>query len=1560
MSTLPNDDLLSNSIAVIGMACRFPRATNPKEYWKLLHDGIECVEEITEADLIKAGLNPEVLHHPNFVSRQVVLDDIDIFDADFFGYFPRDAEILDPQQRILLECAWEALESSAYIPEKSEEVIGVFAGSDMSQYLFNVYSNREIMESVGLFQVNLANDKDHVTTRVAYKLNLNGPAVTVQTTCSTSLVAISMACQSLLSYQCDIALAGGTAIALTQKVGYVYQEGGIASPDGYCRAFDARGQGTIGGSGAGMVVLKRLEEALADGDEIQAIVRGFALNNDGALKVGYTAPSVEGQSEVIAMAQAMAEVDPGDITYVEAHGTATPLGDPIEVRALTEAFRGGTTKTNYCGIGSVKTNLGHMNSAAGVGGFMKVVLALKNKQLPPSLHFETPNPNIDFHHSPFYVVDRLRDWEPGDRPRIAGISSFGIGGTNAHVILEEAPKRQARDGQQDWLLFPFSARTESALEQLVERHRQFWEESPDLDLADVAYTLQVGRRDFRYRTFRLLESTTAAEAAEKLRRSPGGIVQRVEEEGAERPVVFMFSGQGSQYVNMARALYTSQPLFRAEMDRCNELVRAYSGLDILALIYPAEGAEAAAQEALRQTANTQVALFVVEYALAQVWLAWGIRPSAMVGHSIGEYVAACVAGVFSLEDSLKIVVERGRLMQSVEPGGMLSIPLAEREVLSSLPAGISVSVLNSPQQTVVSGSLADIAALEEGLLARGLKCQRLQTSHAFHSQMFDPIVGPFADIIGQYEAHPPRIPFVSNTSGTWIQEEEAMNPNYWARHLRQPVRFFENIETLNEQTGSLFLEIGPGTTLQRLTQSILEAADQHVLASTPHPKDRSSASRTMVQTLGSLWLHGLPVDWSGYYGEEKRGRLSLPTYPFERKRFWISPPQVTEAAGPARKKDMSEWFYVPKWEVVQPYARVATPETLHLPQERFVVFLDKQGYGQPFVDYLSERPGVDLIVVRAGRSFAQPQPNTFKVNPRKKGDYEKLLTQLQTERRLPEVLLHFWNIDHRVVPSAKKAKGIKYAGFYSLLFFSQAYAKLQPEAQCAIRVFTRELYALKDSDQPASAQALAVGAGRVIQQELPNFTFQNIDLNGASLEPGIIGNILGGREGSPAEAQEVTAWRDDQQWKLGYERTKVEAINQLKLRFRPGGVYLLTGGLGGIGSIIAKFLAYKYRAKLILLNRTPLPPRSEWAAYLAQQEGQRGDRSSRKINLIQDMEAFGAEVLTAAIDITDERALQKLKAKVAENFGRLHGIVHSAGVAGGGILSLKTEEEAQRVFAPKVDGTLTLHEVFGGEELDFFILCSSLSAILGGMGQIDYCAANSFQDAFAHQLAQGSKSTYYLSINWDTWGEVGMAVETEVPDNMKQWQAEGLKRGIRNVEGMQLFELLLSSTLPQIATSTTNLHQRFVHHPDAAEPEAPIAPAPTPTKTESSTARHQRPDLSTDYLAPRDSKEEKMAYIWQELLGIAPIGVRDNFLELGGHSLLAIQLISRMRDTFGREISIQDFFEEPTVERVAQRLGGVDETGELKADEDQSIGDAQNIRRVSRSDYRVDLDDEDF
>ena len=885
-----------DGIAIIGMAGRFPGAASVGELWQNLCGGVESTAFFSDAEL-DPSIDPNLRQNPNYVKARGIIDGADRFDAAFFGVSTREAEITDPQQRVFLEIAWAALENAGCDPNTFSGSIGVYAGTGNNTYFPNNIAGRsDVISRAGEFQVMVANEKDYIATRTSYKLNLKGPSVSVHTACSTSLVAVCQAFYALMSYQCDLALAGGISITVPQNSGYLYQEGGMFSSDGHCKPFDAKAEGTVFGNAAGAVVLKRLEEAIADRDTIYAVIRGVGLNNDGAAKVSFAAPSVDGQADAIAMAQAMAGVDPETISYVETHGTATPLGDPIEIEALTQAFALKTAAKQFCAIGSVKSNFGHTIAAAGVTGLIKTALALKHRQIPATLHFEQPNPAIDFANSPFYVNAQLSEWKAGKTPRRAGVSSFGVGGTNAHVVLEEAPALEPSSPSRPRQLLLLSAKTPSALDAAIANLRSHLAQNPEIDLADAAYTLQTGRQAFNYRRFAVCSDR--ADAVQVLESLPPLRTATRCTESRNPAVIFMFPGQGSQYVNMGLNLYESEPLFRETVDRCAEILQPHLGRDLRKVLYPGSD-EATAAESLRQTFLTQPAIFTVEYALSKLWQSWGVTPQGAIGHSIGEFVAATIAGVFSLEDALMLVAARGRLMQDLPGGSMLSVRLPAAEVEGRLSADLAVAAVNAPDLCVVSGPTEAIALFQQQLESESVVCKQLHTSHAFHSPMVDSIVEPFAEYVKKVQLSAPTIPFVSTVTASWITAEQATDPMYWARHLRATVRFADGIKELwQEDPNRILLEVGPRTTAATLARKQAKDLKKQVaISSLSDSHENQTEWAALLSAAGQLWLCGVSIDWQSFYQEETRDRLPLPTYPFESKRFWIEPKVSEDKSG---------------------------------------------------------------------------------------------------------------------------------------------------------------------------------------------------------------------------------------------------------------------------------------------------------------------------------------------------------------------------------------------------------------------------------------------------------------------------------------------------------------------------------------------------------------------------------------------------------------------------------------------------------------------------------------
>jgi amino acid adenylation domain-containing protein len=1110
-------------IAIIGMALRVPGAASPEDFWRNLCSGVESISFFGEEELLAAGVPAELLRDPRYVRARGALEGVELFDAELFRIQPRQAALMDPQHRIFLECVWEALESAGQDPESAGRAIGLFAGSGLNSYSFRFHARPETIGEVDLLQAILNNEKDHLATRISYLLNLEGPSLAVQTSCSTSLVAVHLACQSLLAGDCGIALAGGVSIDAQPRSGYLYQEGGILSPDGHCRAFDAAARGTVSGSGAGVVVLKRLDDALRDGDTIHAVIRGSAINNDGSLKVGYTAPRAEGQARVIREAQRRAGVRPDEITCIEAHGTGTELGDPIEMAALKQAFRAGTDRVGFCAVTSLKTNVGHLDAAAGVAGLIKAALSLRHRTIPPSLHFERPNPALGLEGSPFYINDRLRPWEVDEGPRRAGVSSFGIGGTNAHVVLEEAPPVPAPGWARPWQLLVLSARTESALETATDNLVRLLACSPAEGFADIAYTLQAGRRLFPYR--RAVVCRDSGDAVEALAAREPKRVASLRREAKDLPPIFLFPGQGGQYPGMGRELYDAEPIFRREIDRCAEILAPSLGIDLRAVLYPAAEEAAAAAERLATMTFAQPTLFVIEIALARLWLSWLGEPAGMIGHSVGEYAAACLAGVLSLEDALRLVAVRGRLMDRTGDGAMTAVPLSEEELLPRLGEELSIAAINGPARCVVSGPTRSVEDLEERLGREGVSCRRLHIYGAFHSRAVDPILETFAEEVRRVRLQPPRLPYVSTLTGTWIRDEEATDPGFWVRHLRHTVRFDAGLRELWRSIDGLLLEVGPGRALTSLvSQHPDRPADREVISSMRHPREQSSDLEVLGAALGRLWLLGGRVRWAGVHEGEARRRVPLPTHPFERRRYWID----AGAGRPTAARGASGRFQAPSW-VRSP----EIPSTAAEPDGPWLLVLDSCGVGEELARRLEAR-GKEVILLP----------------PDAAGDGASLVRRLREEGRLPAIVVHLGSVTAEPLPATAHDTVVD-----GVLSLARAFQAESPGVSRTIALVSNHLHAV------TGEEALCpIKAGVLALCELPELSgvhCRNIDL--VLPAPGARGSLLRLLEAELAGpgTEPMVALRGRFRWARSQEPVRLDRQSGLP---RGDGAWLVTGG----------------------------------------------------------------------------------------------------------------------------------------------------------------------------------------------------------------------------------------------------------------------------------------------------------------------------------------------------------------------------------------------------------------
>ncbi len=1532
-SAAPENDL---DIAITGMACRFPGAQNVEQFWKNLADGVESITRLSDEELLQSGVPQALLDTPNYVKAAPILDSPGFFDAAFFGFSPAEARAIDPQHRILLELAYEALENAGCNPDRYPGRIGVFTGSAMNTYFMNSGLSSKFAEDY--IPTLIVNDKDFLSTRVSYKLNLKGPSITIQTACSTSLVAVHLARQSLLSHETDMAVAGAISVRVPHYAGYFCDGGGVVSPDGHVRAFDAHANGTVFGSGGGVIVLKRLDEAIAHGDTIHAVIKGSAVNNDGSEKAGYTAPSVNSQADAVLEALANAGVDAESVTYIEAHGSGTPVGDPIEVMALTKAFRACTPRSGYCAIGSVKTNVGHLDAAAGIAGIIKTVLALKHRQLPPSLHYTRSNPEIDFPSTPFYVNTQLRPWT-SEGPRRAGVMSTGMGGTNAHVVLEEASEPEGAPSSIRRHLLVFSAKSPVALDATTNRLEQFLKSNAAVKMEDVAFTLQTGRKEFAHRRVLICEDREGAIAALGDEKSKGAVSEW--NESTRRPIIFLLPGIGDHYVGMGLDLYEKWNVFREAVDRCADLLEPHLNVDIREIIYPkrlsenkevkskgidlkkmlgqsAGELENPAANKFNQTIYAQPALFTIEYALATLWKDLGVTPDAIVGHSMGEYVAACLAGVFSLEDALRLIAQRARRANELPQAAMLAVLLSEAEILPQLDQHVSISLINGPNLCVVAGAAPAIAEFERTLNTKGVITRRVQNNHAFHSRMLDPIVSSFADDVRNVRLHEPKIPFISNVTGTWMTKADAIDPMYWARHLNHTARFSDALREMWQFKNPILLEVGPGKTLGVLATQHPErrnAKDPVIACSLRHHYENQSDVEFLYHSVGRLWLSGIDIAWENFPGAKSRRKVALPTYPFERQNYWIETNQAAKKAEEKtssihRNGDLLKWFYVPSWKRTLPKF-IGIDELSAKGKQNWLVFCDEGGVGTQIMDFL-KAGGQKVVTAQAGESFKQLGIDNFILEPGKSDDYEALCRTLQSNDWTPEHIVHAWTVSE-IKSDCTRRDSFSQAqdlGFYSLLFLARALAKHNFRGDLSLFVLSSHIQQVHGNEILSPEKSTLLGPCMVIPQEYPNIRTKHIDLE-LSVDSDIqdleVEQLIG--EFFDGDSDFRVAHRNGQRWVQMYEPIRINDAVRERSIFREQGVYLITGGLGNIGYEISKYLAKNYRAKLALLGRSHLPKRKLWNSWI--ENHPTNDAVTQKLQRIEEIERCGGEVLCLEASVHDLDGMRRAIDNARERFGQVNGVIHGAGIIGDqGYREIRDVDAAHcdLHFQGKANGLQVLETVLAGRPLDFRLLLSSLTSILGGIGQAAYAAANVYMDTFARRHRRLQQPPW-LSVNWDVW-----RLQKDA------WGAPGLGKtlaelGMTGDEALKAMEIALPlNHASQVIVSTGDLDARirqWIKIESLRNKRLPVSARPVEAKLS------DRPALHGPNGSHRGETEDVVGQVWREVLGINQIQLSDNFSDLGGHSLLAIKIVAELRKAFQIELPVKALFEAPTIAQLS-------------------------------------------
>ncbi|MFX0111904.1 type I polyketide synthase [Bacillus pumilus] len=1481
-------------VAVVGMACRFPGAKNIHHFWDNLANGRESITFFSKEELLEAGVEKVALDHEQYVRAKGAVDQHDHFDADFFGYSQREAEVMDPQIRMFHEVAWESLEDAGYNPETYQEPIGLFGAASANLYWQAASMLMRTNHSSEQFAAVQLTDKDFMNTKVSYKLNLKGPSVAVDTACSSSLTAIHMAARALITGECKMALAGGVTITTPHKKGYMYQEGMIMSPDGHCRAFDEQAEGTVGGEGCGVVVLKSLKQALKDKDHIYGVIKGSAYNNDGGRKVGYTAPSIEGQSEVIKKALNISRVEAESISYIEAHGTGTTLGDPVEIESLKKAFQ--TDKKQFCAIGSVKTNIGHLDSAAGIAGFIKTTLSLYHQMLPPSLHYKKPNPKIDFESSPFYVNTTPVPWMKTEQPLRAGVSSFGVGGTNVHLIMEEAPAADKPSVERDHELMVISARSKQAVQKSAEQMTSYLKEQKRVTLSEAAFTLQEGRKHFPYRQAFLAGPDRTFQSA--------GQPQKAFQQPA---VVWMFSGQGAQYVNMGKDLYEKDPEFKQTLQKCFAIILSLSGVEIENVLYPTTEEEfIKAEQLIQQTSYTQIILFSFEYALASKLMGLGIRPHYFIGHSIGEITAACVAGIIHLEDAIRIVLKRGSLMQKMPRGEMAGVSLSAEEIEHDLPEGVELSAVNSSQLSVVSGSPERLQIYLEQAEKRGASVQTLKTSHAFHTSMMAEASVQFKNALSEITYQQGEVPILSNVTGSWLTNEQASSPDYWASHIRQPVLFSQGLETLLGLGEVVFIEVGPGHTL---TQFVRRHDDYDVnkaaaVSLVRHPKEQAADDEYMKKAIGKLWSFGVEPNWSAVRKEKTPYRVSLPTYPFEHQIFpspQFKADQLMSNLAPSEmgetlSADFQDWFYIPVWERSAPVLKEQ-----HHQGKRILVF-EKNGH---IAAYLKEWHAEVVSVCQSDHTIKE-NDQVMKADVHMLSHLEWVMAELQQSGFIPEEII--WMHDELTEDTGDQPNYLSVLDLVRLI--SQHH-----NTTIRLHLVTNQAHDVIGMEKVNPLQATCTGLALTIPQEYQHIACQHVDL---CQETKADWPLFLSYEVAMHDQEAVVAYRGNSRWVRKASSTPLSKEESSTQPIRTHGVYLLTGGMGGIGFTLAQHLAETYQAKLVFLSRSQIRERSAWHE-LRDADG----KEAETVKKLMTLEELGADVLTVHGDVSDKDAVQKAIQLAHTSFGDLHGVIHAAGEADGKIIQARTADDEIRMCLPKINGTYVLDETLKDETLDFFLLCSSLVSFLGAAGQVAYAASNAFMDSFAHEKRQEGKPV--ISLNWDRWEKVGMAHNSALAAKVNDMMTLEEQAGISPDEGIKAFQEVLRLDYPQILVSVRDMGERMKHR---------LTPM-------------QQEEESTQQISQviDDRLEASLCDVLSSFFPHEP-DVNENFFEMGATSLDLLQMSGHIKSIYGIEVPVVMMYSHPTIASLAAELKKIHGVKEEK----QAVTESSNLRKQAMAD----------
>jgi len=1503
---MSNSEYTGSEVAIVGMACRFPDADNVQQFWSNLINEKEAITFFDKEECKRKGISSELYENENFVRTYGgLLSGKKYFDHGFFNFTKDEAKILDPQIRQSLECIWEAMEDGGFDPINYKKRIGLFFGASDNFYWQGMTLFQDMQGKVEDFWAAQLRNKDNLSTHVAYKLDFKGPSVNLNTACSSSLVAIHMACQSLLNGEAEMAVSGGVSIPANELNGYLYREGLVLSKDGHCRAFDKDSSGTIPGEGVGVVVLKLLEDAIRDKDNIYAVVKGSFINNDGSRKVGYTAPSTEGQVEAVKNALYYAEVEPDTISYVEAHGTGTKLGDPIELESLSKAFA--SSKQAFCGVGSVKTNIGHLDAAAGVAGFIKTALILKNKVIPASLHFKNPNPAIKFENTPFYVSDKLTHLNGDKSVHRACVNSLGIGGTNAFVVLEEAPKQLDLKNTQNEHILLFSSKKQESLATIQQDLLEQLKANPQYNLESIAYTLQLGRNHMPYRSF--VTCTNIDDAYQKISRTISE--KRFKKVSKLNPsYVYLFPGQGSQYVNMFKDLYTSIKLIKESVDFGFAEAEKHLNIKLNDVVF-SDNDNSEKNNNINNTLYAQPILFIFQYALAKYLSRLNVNPFALMGHSLGEYVAACIAEVFSFEEGIEIICRRAELMGSCQPGKMVAVSgLSAEKVSELINNSISIAVVNSYDDIVVSGDTDSVDTFCKQLEDKAISFSILKTSHGYHSLTMEPILNEYTEFLKKFTFNIPKIRFISNVSGNWIKPDEAISPIYWAKHLRETVQFDAGLQKILNVPDAIFIEIGPGNTLVNLLKKQQGFSNEVSMSMVRHKKQNFNDREYFLDKLGLLWSEGATISWEPLY-EEQPYKVSLPTYPFSKDHCWLDHSledlmSMNQQISDKQKGNFKTWIYNQDWKR-RPF-EFKTNGNDENQKKKYCVFTSNSEIENQIVNELKNSINDIIEVGTTYKDYYKNGNSQINLDLSNTSHVSKLFEYLIEDSNLIVDFVYL-NISNNGGDLNEYDKNSNEKSILNIVQLAKVIRNLKTNVKFNLNVISNNVFKVVGNELIMLDNWSLAGSLNVLSQELLNIHCKLFDINiqESNYFKTTIEKISSEIVLNDQSNDTTIAYRNGYRWLPDYSQEQLSESRISQRCLKNNATYLITGGLGNVGRLIARNLGVNYKSNVILLTRKKVSFNSNEDRYVI--EGINATKQSEVDQLNQSIKQAGGDLFIYQADVSDFNQLAAIVGQVETNVGKINGVFHAAGVTDSETLFCPTEKVTKEALnvqnTAKIEGTLAIYKAFHNKDIDFCLLFSSLSVVLGGLGFTAYAAANAFMDGVSHYL-NDSTNGKWISLNLDGW-QVNQANSASYNPLVMQ-----------NNEGFELIEYVLKYAVSSnLIVSCTNLKSRLS---DWINKESANEITDIESNVIVNKSKNEKPLISASFQAAENEIEMQLVDIWEDFFNFTGVGVNDNYYELGGDSLKAISIVSRIQNELNIQLALLDFFNNPTIGELSKLL----------------------------------------